>query len=260
MNEDMTLQLVFAVEGLRASSESLERTRVRWAIGRVDEKMTVELVFAGELFATLFTLVILDAQMHALLVLRELRSASEAAVTAFVVTNVALNAGMRLLVLRKRVLVTADLVALVAWQVVQDLLAVSFQGFLRVELLLAVHTLVLARVGRLVGLTHVLAGELQETYLALENVFKLFLVLVQVLFAHERPLTVVALVELLVHELMDHEGFRTVKYFVANVALERTGHPGQCGLGFGSTRLRLLGRCQFGFLFFRAIFCFCRVK
>lgn len=154
VREDVALQFVLAVEGLRATGERLERTRVGGTVGRVDEEVAVELVLARELFAALVALVVLDAEVDALLVLRELRGGAEAARTVVVVAHVALDAHVRLLVLVERVFVAAQLAARVARQVVLHLVAVPLQRLLRVELLLAVAALVLASVRRLVRLAH----------------------------------------------------------------------------------------------------------
>lgn len=257
VGKDVSLQLVFAVEGLGAAGEGLEGTRVGGAVRRVDKEMSIKFILACKLFSTFGALVLLDTQMDAFLVFAKLGGAPEATLAALPVAQVTLDARMRLLVFGQRVFVAADLLALVARQVVQDFLAVTCQGLLRIELLLAVDALVLACVGRLVRLTDILTWKLEQTDLTLENVLEFFLVFVQILFADERPLAVGALVELLVHKLMDHEGLRTVEYFVADVTLERTGpYGGRQGCCIGNIHLGLLYLGCFGLLCFWAVFWF----
>ena len=74
-------------------------------------------------------------------------------------------------------------------------------------------------------LANILAGEFFLTYFTFENVLEIFLVLVEVLLGDKRTLTVTALMEFLVHELVDNKCFRAVEIFLTYCAFENSAFP-----------------------------------
>ena len=96
----------------------------------------------------------------------------------------------------------------------------ALQRFFSVELFFTILAFVLARMGRGVGLANILTGKLLLAYFTFENVFEIFLVLVQVLFGDKRSLAVATLMEFLVHKLVNHQCLGPIKVFLANAASE----------------------------------------